>query len=264
LYESLHIHDGIAISILSKLTIKSLKRFECVRKSWSLLFDIYRNNLLTKDHPYCDDDASVLLFQKNRHGYNESRFKNKVKLDWSSVKLDDQRVYNSDFDILGSGSVHKTLCLICSNQGNIILWNPFNKEVKHIPPLPFISGPYWGVYNAYYGFGFDRVRHDYKMMYYITNIDCSDVDLGVHPDTELDISYYGLMMIYSLRTNSWRILDLDMCYNPDDWEGQLYMDGLSHWLCERDLDNGDSDYTHLLSFDWSNEVFLTTPTPMNG
>lgn len=34
-----HIHDDIAFSILSKLPLKSLKRFEYVRKSWSQLLE---------------------------------------------------------------------------------------------------------------------------------------------------------------------------------------------------------------------------------
>jgi hypothetical protein len=33
-----HVHDDLALFILSKLPLKSLKRFGCVRKSWSLLF----------------------------------------------------------------------------------------------------------------------------------------------------------------------------------------------------------------------------------
>jgi len=50
---STFIHDDITFSILSKLPLKSLKRFECVRKSWSLLFEnplfmnLVRNNFLS-------------------------------------------------------------------------------------------------------------------------------------------------------------------------------------------------------------------------
>jgi molecular chaperone HtpG len=33
-----HIPEDLAFSILSKLPLKSLKRFGCVRKSWTLLF----------------------------------------------------------------------------------------------------------------------------------------------------------------------------------------------------------------------------------
>jgi len=49
-----HIHDDIAFSILSKLPLKSLTRFTCAKKSWSLLFlnphfmNLFRTNFISK------------------------------------------------------------------------------------------------------------------------------------------------------------------------------------------------------------------------
>jgi len=90
-----HISNDLFFFILSKLPIKSLKRFECVHKSWSLLFDnlyfmtMYRNSFLIKNHPYYVD-TSVLLHQ-TFHTYLEEpyqlqilsgeKFENRVKLD---------------------------------------------------------------------------------------------------------------------------------------------------------------------------------------
>ena len=85
-----YISDDIALSILSKLPLKSLKRFECVRKSWPLLFDnpnfmsSYHHNFFSK-YSY-DDDTSLIL---HLHGgeklcslYGES-FENMVELDFA-------------------------------------------------------------------------------------------------------------------------------------------------------------------------------------
>lgn len=67
------------------------------------------------------------------------RFGNRAKLDWPRPLPG----YVSGFDILGSGSVHGILCLVCAYKENIILWNPSTKEFKLIPPSPYSSGPYW-------------------------------------------------------------------------------------------------------------------------
>jgi hypothetical protein len=62
-----HIYDDVALVILSKLPIKSLFRFLCVNKSWSLIFqnpyfmDIFGKNFLSMNHSY-DNDTSLLLY----------------------------------------------------------------------------------------------------------------------------------------------------------------------------------------------------------
>jgi len=126
-----HIPNDLFFSVLSKLPIKSLKRFGCVHKSWSLLFDnpyfmiMYSNNLLTRDHPYYHD-VSVLLHQTftpfDGYYYDE-RFENMNKLDW-----------------------------------------PSTKEFKFIPPSPFDSQPNCFVYAIHHPFGYDFVNNDYKVM----------------------------------------------------------------------------------------------------
>jgi len=89
---SRYIHDDIAFGILSKLPIKSLKRLNCVRKSWSLLFQNpkfiqkFRNNLATKSHsPYDDDDVCFLFiwfaFPCLFYSISGEKFENEVKLD---------------------------------------------------------------------------------------------------------------------------------------------------------------------------------------
>jgi molecular chaperone HtpG len=87
---SSYIPDDIAFSILSKLCIKSLNRFSCACKSWSLLFQnpnflkMFRNNLVSKSHD--DDDDTCLLFNWTSGPVNLSflsgdKFEKEVKLD---------------------------------------------------------------------------------------------------------------------------------------------------------------------------------------
>lgn len=269
--KSQYIHDDIAFSILSKLPIKSFKRFECVCKSWSLLFDnpnfvsAYGKSFLTKDQSYYNDTS--LLLHKTIHepwdGYyweetfelysvSGERFGNRVKLDWPRPLPD----YDSGFNILGSGSVNGILCLLCTFMMNIILWNPTTKEFKLIPPSPLKSGPHWQVWDDHKAFGYDRVKDDYKVLRHLGFSQKADCDPDVLPWE--DISFDSTIWeVYSLRSNSWKKLDVDMDQEAMGYI-QLYMDGLSHWMCKRWETN---DEAYLLSFDWGNEVFLTTPTP---
>jgi hypothetical protein len=62
---STYISDDLSFSILSKLPLKSFKRFQCVRKSWSLLYEnhhfmsIFRSDFLSNSpRPITTDHLS--------------------------------------------------------------------------------------------------------------------------------------------------------------------------------------------------------------
>ena len=61
------IPDDLAFSILSKLPVKSLNRFGCVRKSWPVLFtnpyfmSLFRKNFLCQNPSYYDDTSFLYL-----------------------------------------------------------------------------------------------------------------------------------------------------------------------------------------------------------
>ncbi|CAI8610083.1 unnamed protein product [Vicia faba] len=254
--KELHIHDDIAFSILSKLCIKSLKRFECVCKSWSLLFDnpnfmtMYGNFFLTKERPSYDH-TSLLLYGKftpsevsyldkpfEFYSVSGDRLENRVKLRWPCYNSIDFLHARYDYDIIGSGSVNGILCLrrafafYCYVKF-FILWNPSTEEYKIVQPsfLDDTSSV------SYSGFGNDSSRNDYKVLCLIEEVQGTFT-----------------WEIYSLRTDSWRVLDLPLHHISKNCCQQLYMDGLSHWMCE----SVTHKETYLLSFDWSNEVFITT------
>ena len=162
-----HVPDDIVFSILSKLPFKSLKRFECVSQSWSLLFDnsyfmtMYRNYLLVKDRSYYDG-ASVLIqtTQDDDAGYHDyknvlnslsgERCENMVKLDWpnppfqeidlppfnDSLLVDAYLAYDTRFEMLGSVGINGTICLYCNRGTPLSFWNPVTHEFKSIPPSP--------------------------------------------------------------------------------------------------------------------------------
>lgn len=263
-----YIHDDIAFSILSKLSWKSFKRFQCIRKSWSLLSDdptfmnVYRRNFLSKCS-YDDDTSLILRFDGHKKLYSLSGegFENTVELDWQ-----DQ---NQELRFLDFGCVNGILCFEQPIWHNFVLWNPATNEFKAVPPSPFESVSSLATLNFdtevtfiidphLHGFGYDCVGNDYKLIRKMSVFLDFHTDELSERDTLLvqDKSLDPFWEIYSLKSNSWKILDLDMPI-VDGFYGNLrvYMDGACHWL------NLYVNRPSLISFDLSNEVFINTPIP---
>jgi hypothetical protein len=139
---STYISDDIVYSILSKLPFNSFKRFECVCKSWSLLFEnhhymnMFRSNFLSNSHR-CSyyHGASLLLniiqqYEECLYSLSGERFDNKIKLDFSNPFE-----VNNYFVICGFGSINGTLYLYENQYGDyekIVLWNPVTLKINMV------------------------------------------------------------------------------------------------------------------------------------
>ncbi|CAI8594654.1 unnamed protein product [Vicia faba] len=235
---SKYVPDDIVFMILSKLPIKSLKRFECVRKSWSLLIEntsfmnMFHNNLLSNLY-YCSyyDQASLFMLVHGLtrkdyfYSFSIEKFESKVKLDLSNP-FEDQEDYLENICIFGFSNINGTFFLYQDGSCKIvILWNPSRDEFNHIPPSPIES----------------TLSRDARYS--------SPPDVYVDPIWE----------IYSLKSNSWRKLDLNMPHSiMGTKDARLYMDGMCHWLCR----HRSSPFTPCLtSFYLSKEEFFVTSIP---
>ncbi|GAU43964.1 hypothetical protein TSUD_283910 [Trifolium subterraneum] len=270
-----YIPDEISFSILSKLPLKSLKRFECVQKSWSLLFEnhhfmnMFRNNFLSYHVPSSLILGAVENYKKVYYSFSGVRFENKVKLDWSNSYR-----YHIYTRVFGFGNVNGTFCLYTGHNGNIVLWNPTTQTIMPLPHsevelvqlyMPHGANDYVDFNVDYYvhGFGYDHVINDYNVIRYV---DIYRELLCEYPEDESSILLDWLVStdidplweIYSLRSNSWRKLHVDMPHSSQCYEcTQVYMDGVCHWLCEYHETVGPC----LVSFYLRNEVFFITPIP---
>ncbi|XP_024642373.1 F-box/kelch-repeat protein At3g06240 [Medicago truncatula] len=205
-----YISDDIAFSILSKLPLKSFKRFECLRKSWSTLcknhhfMDMFRCNFLSNSH--CEG-ASLLLF-------------------------DNENCNEVLYCVSGESKVESE-----------------NFSDIYVP-------------SRLHGFGYNHVTNDYNVIQLIKVCIKEKPSYDYSGDVKEFVSYRTVPKweIYSLRSNSWRELDVDMPSSVDCTEGtQIYMDGVCHWLCEKHKDNPIGPC--LVSFYLSNEVSFTTAIP---
>jgi len=263
-------HDLVS-SIMSKLPLKALTRFKCVHKSWVLLFEnpnfmnMYRKRFISNNS--YDSDTCLLLKQTGQDLENPSslylisggRFDNKVKLDWPPLFQEEV----SDIKILGSG-INGNICLYIDGiSSKVVVWNPTIEEFKVIPFEPSVSvPPYVKFKDQLYGFGYDYVRDDYKIIR----------DVGFHLDvwnlndarvilSLSDVLYNPFWEIFSLKNNSWRKLDLAVTtfyHNLVGAPKQVYMNGACHWLGKSETDMHN---VYLVSFDLGNEEFFLTPIP---
>jgi F-box interacting protein len=208
-------------------------------------------------------------------------FENSVKLDWTNpcpedwdLDLDGDPDY-SGFGIMGSTSVNGILCVCAfyNSDWKLILWNPTTKEFKDIPSSPAESDPIFNVRAVtprYHLVGYDRIKDDYKVIRFM---DCDgdddddyddddyddddDDDYDDDDDDDYDDKLVSFWEIYSLNSNLWRKIDrkidvgMPLYFDTKD----VYMDGVSHWCDENET------HTYLVSFDFGNESFTTTPIP---
>ncbi|KEH19602.1 putative F-box domain, galactose oxidase/kelch, beta-propeller, F-box associated interaction [Medicago truncatula] len=254
-----HIPNDLVFSILSKLPLKSMKRFKCVHKSWALSIETpdfkseFLKNFISKYDSSYDDEC--LLLKQTIPGNDDyrcavyilsgERFETKVKLELPlPFQYDDTCI-----DISGS-SINGTICLFQGiDHKTFVLWNPTTREFKVIPPSNVGSLYYIKGLTTIQGFGYDSVKDDYKVIQHVKL-------LPFNSRVVMPKIYKNLWEIYSLKSKSWRKLDVDMpCRdtNIDD----VYMNGMCHWWGIRN--NGE----YLVSFDLSDEVFLTTQVPLD-
>jgi F-box interacting protein len=213
---------------------------------------MFRNKFLS----YKNDTSSLILRDvEDREGvfyyFSGEKFENKVKLNWSN-SFKQNGIRNTR--VSGFDSVNGMLCLYNGRTGFVVLWNPTTRTIKHLPPsdaqliewamsMPLeIAGHH--VDYCVHGFGYDHVINDYKVIWYVdVYVDSLGgmIDPNMRPRWE----------IYSLRSNKWRKLQVDMPYSSK------YMDGVCHWLCEDYETVGPC----LVSFYLNNEKFLVTLIP---
>jgi F-box interacting protein len=169
---------------------------------------------------------------------------------------------------LGAASINGILCLNQRCARRLVLWNPTNGEFKIIPYdhseyLPPNRQPLCDLN----GFGYDHVTNDYKVIQFVDSylgaLDEDEENEEFIPEDRS--SYETFWMIYSLRSNSWRKLDLNIpnryYYSQNRLVG-AYTNGVCHWWARTDdSPNIEDAEEYLLSFDFSSELMFTTPRP---
>ncbi|KAG5531229.1 hypothetical protein RHGRI_026000 [Rhododendron griersonianum] len=136
-------------------------------------------------------------------------------------------------------------CLWGTNKRTIYLWNPSTRKSKRLPDLGDRRGWNW---DDLYGFGFDESNDDYKVVLIFR-----DIGGGVSAERKV--------MVYTLRTDSWRQIEGFSCDVPYGVIGK-FLNGSIHWVVG---DNSGSSYSSVIvSLDLEKEMYNYVLLPNYG
>ena len=194
-----------------------------------------------------------------------ARYENQVKLDFPNPIQEENSFFDfNTCDYYGCDPVTGTICLMGYP---LVLWNPTTNEYKVIPTSSLeVVPPYRELASKDpHGFGYDNIKDDFKIIWYmrftaISGQELERLDVRYEDVPWNEISYEPEWEIYSLRYNSCSKLDINMPNHDESGSYRLLnIDGMSHWWYESE----NRDEHILVSFDFSNEMFVTTPIPID-
>ncbi|XP_049406429.1 F-box/kelch-repeat protein At3g23880-like [Solanum stenotomum] len=188
----------LVVEILLKLPIKSLLKFKCVSKSWLALISSsefvkthLRLNANNKEYTH----HKVMMRCISNYGFkscsltslfNESRVTEAKDLDYPTKSYGLER---DRYDVFIVGSVNGLICLV-NDDKELLLWNPSIRKYKKLP-YPKTSLPLQGDPRRAYGFGYDEVHEDYKVVIF------NEIETNMIREFEVKM--------YSLKSDSLRV-----------------------------------------------------------
>lgn len=234
------------VKILSRLPPKSLIRFKCVSKTWHSIIgnpDFFSQNLF---------NYSILITQENlSHPLllvkaTEKSIAKKEVLSFLSYNTLDY-VCQIPLTLKFVASCKGLLCLFKFRTSDVYIWNPATPSVglKALPPVTRLPYHVRDLYGSCLGFGFDSRSNDFKVVR-IRLLEFQTQSMNKRWETYVEIC--------SLSGGSWRLLHLHV---PMDFgflmcPKTLALDGVFIWWFP---------YHNIIAFDFSDEVFRTTPLP---
>ncbi|XP_073312170.1 F-box protein At3g07870-like [Primulina huaijiensis] len=241
-----YLPEGVIVNILQRLSVKTLICCTCVSKSW---YSLITSPEFISSHlnftSVTKKDESLLLL---RHCLGESEcyslYSDEEFCSWNDAMNFPFRSINSYFTIIGN--CNGLLCLSDDRVlylHTIILWNPCIRKSTVLPKPNLIYNSY-GTFVQSFGFGFDPISSDHKLV----RITYADDALYRRPQVE----------IYRLSTGLWQdisYLALDrVIYNRSR---PAYVNGATHWIASSIEHGADS----IVSFDMCREVFWEMTIP---
>ncbi|KAL8150970.1 hypothetical protein V2J09_020778 [Rumex salicifolius] len=227
------VSDDVLVHIFLKLPVNYLLRCRCVCKSWCSLISgpmfvsAHRNHIASAGageiHTFitrrCDPGTRKLRY--TLHSDDES-LEEIAEFDFPSPNP-------SEFSRI-LGSVNGLICLLDLNH-SLMLWNPtIRKALILANPTVDIAIPSL----PHFGFGFDPLADDYKIVRIVYGVSGICVD------------------IFKLSSRSWSTIDLGANTLPSLYPRQAYLNGVVHWLAYDSV---------IVGFDLNTEKFVMYNLP---
>ncbi|VFQ77943.1 unnamed protein product [Cuscuta campestris] len=196
--------------ILTRLPVKSLLKFRCVSKSWLALISTpeFINTHLTMSHSNEDYAHHRLLFGTNQPNiFLRCSINSFFYAPFISPSILDYPMRYHESCVCIMGSVNGLICF-CAGWEDFIVWNPSIRKFKTFTDFK-------SRYCSVYGFGYDKLRDDYKLFI-------------VREEAE----------IYSVNNESWTTI-ADFPTPALNIKGQgVLLNGKLHWSQNRHSYNG--------------------------
>lgn len=229
----------VITEILSRLPVKSLLRCRSTCKCWRTLIDTTHFILfhLTKSH-------TALIIRHRSHLY--SLDPQTLNCDHKPLELTHPLMcYSNSIKVLGS--CNGLLC-ISNVADDIALWNPSLRRHRILPADRF-HRPESSLFAArVYGFGFDALSNDYKLVSITYFVD-------LHNRT-----FDSQVQLYTLKSDAWRNLP-NMPYALCCARTMgVFVSSSLHWVVTRKLEPDQPDL--VVAFDLTRERFREVPLPV--
>ncbi|OIT25113.1 f-boxkelch-repeat protein [Nicotiana attenuata] len=242
----------LVIEILSRLPVKSLLQFTCVSKSWLALISspefikthlsLSANNKDYTHHKVMMSSYSRLMSNVKACSLRSLFYDSITEAFDLDCPLISYARYMCDH-VSFIGSVNGLICLLIQ-VNEYFIWNPSIRKYKK---LPNTRVPMRVTYRSVSGFGYDELHDDYKVV-------VSFYSNSTNPDCEV--------MIYSLKSDSWRTRDND---GRELANGRgMFVNGKLHWTTTSDDYCFNHNSKNIISFDLADEKWGTVEEPCYG
>ncbi|KAK8561071.1 hypothetical protein V6N12_048147 [Hibiscus sabdariffa] len=244
--------EMLVFDILAKLPVKSLIRFKCVCKHWSLSF---QTPLFITQHHHNHLRNNNLNFIFKRSIGNSSSYCNLFELsteDGQSFSLKQNICLPLCNDRWRNPEVYGPCngIFFVESEGNLALWNPSTRQFKILPQSSVQRPPADFTGFEHVGFGYDSQTYDYKVLRFVSNLHKNEY--GAYSDETKQVD------LYSLKGNSWKEISSP---GVTAW-GRGWFDNHVNGICYWPAYGSNSDgFCCILSFDMVNERFSTLSLP---
>ncbi|XP_059640111.1 putative F-box protein At5g52610 isoform X2 [Cornus florida] len=231
------IPDDVIIDILLRLPVKSLIRARAVCKNW---YTIIKNTSFVAKHFNRHTNSGRLFVHRHdkiSEKYVFSLYPDQTLAGSSPVYQD---LVVDMPDKLWVGACNGILCLSYHSR-RFALWNPATREYRSLPEVPRKFPPNVTSFQETFGFGLDPITNDYKLVRIWNTADF--IRGKMHGPYKV--------AVYTLSTDSWRHLDVDLPYTwIDTPQTSTCINGVYYWSVSENF-----NHYLILSFDMSNELF---------
>lgn len=240
--------EDVTVDILCRLPVKDLVRFKAVSPRWRALIESSEFAKLHLNRSIqTRANLGLILRDEHLHAVDFDSLDGTVQ----AVELHYHPLRCQDYSTKVWGSCNGIICL-SNSFDSVVLWNPSTRKYRKLPDSSVELEEKWRYYeNRIYGFGYDSVSDDYKVVRIV-------MLEGMHDDE----SFHYEAKAYSLKANSWHRVEKFPHYPHLKRTGGVLVKGALHWVVNEEPRIPRISRAGLIvAFDLACEKYRLVPQP---